>query len=171
MLIVLGLTVVFLSPNISYALDHYDKHVDVSSWYSYKIAPGTALFSANPLPKSKIRLYRITYRNVKREFFKYTGIRNKSCSYNLNIRIVAVEELSDRVYFPYESDYTEGTLQVKGRYFRNSNTMYMIPYEYYWNWKAKFAHELAHHFFDACGVRFVNNDVEHEAIHPFEEKF
>ena len=80
------------------------------------------------------------------------------------------KELSNMSYFPSELDYDSTTEQIRGRFYRHNNTIYVAPY-YELRWGFYFAHELLHHFINECGVPFKNIEEEHEFIDKFLYKY
>lgn len=158
-------------PSLAFAADETNKRVNISKWISYELNQHVLLRSEKPLPKRQIRLYKKAYGDIREKFRDFSKINLQYCERNLEIRILPLEKINDRGYFPNEHHFSKGNHKVSARYFGNTNTMYMAPHAVYYNWKSTFAHEMAHHLFDACAVHFINGDIEHHVIHRFEELF
>jgi len=124
------------------------------------------------LTKKQIELIRKTYRNAESKFFEYWKIDRRECSSDVvEVRIITEYELDNRTYFPGEDDYTDASGTVIGRYFRHSNVLYIVPpYPAKYYWRKDFAHELAHYFYDDCGIKFLSDYNEHIAIREFLNK-
>lgn len=80
------------------------------------------------------------------------------------------KDLSNRDYFPNEPDYDTTKEIIRGRYYKNTNAIYVPPF-YEFRWGFYFAHELLHHFVVECNIKFENMDKEHEMIDKFLYKY
>lgn len=137
--------------------------------FEAKLAPGVKLHSRFKINRDQYRLVRKTYFVTKEKFGQYFNVDFNLCEKeDLRIRIISEEDLSNHKYFPNESDCTKAGWVVIGRYFRMSNVLYIVPpWPEKYHWRKNFAHELTHAFFDRCGMRFRNNDLEHKELHEF----
>lgn len=121
---------------------------------------------------SDTKLIRSTYYEAKKSFFEFWGFSRDQCDLdNLYVYIVAEKDLINPRYFPGEKLAPSGFI-IYGRYFREKNKLYIVPPDlsiYYW--RKYFAHELAHYFFDDCGIKFPNNYVEHKFLDKFIKYF
>jgi hypothetical protein len=62
----------------------------------------------------------------------------------------------------------KGNSVMFGRYYRTSNTLYVIrPDNIRWDWNLAFSHEVLHYLFDECKMHFVNDNQEHKVIYKF----
>lgn len=162
-------------PGFVYAKDKYFRSNVV--WHrSVKLIQNIDVKSVSKLSKYDIYLMRRTYNITKKLFFLYWYEENKCQLGQLKIKIVRSHyDLSNHEYFPEEYVYAdlpdEGTAIIFGRYFRVTNTLYVVsPNEIKYHWKRDFAHEILHYFFDECGVSFINNNAEHIKVYEFLNK-
>lgn len=152
------------------AADRYlENNANVQWKINVRIAPNVRLKSTSRIPVKRIRSLTRAYHGLTRHFENFMHLDTSGCNKNLEIRIVHLEELGNPINFPGEAEHSDTVQDVTGRYFRHSNVMYLVPRKHYFHWKKSFGHEMAHHLFDACNVRFINDHIEHHAIHPFEE--
>jgi len=157
-------------PNVSYAADRFlERNPNVRWKIDVRIAPKVRLKSTERIPVKRIKQLRAAYKELSGHFESFMQLDVSGCNKDLEIRIVPLKALGDPVNFPGEAEHSDNIQDVTGRYFRNSNVMYLVPQRHYLNWKKSFGHEMAHHLFDACNVHFVNDYIEHHAIEPFEE--
>jgi len=123
-------------------------------------------FKLNDAHKS---LVKNVYKKIRRKFFKYMHINKSMCENGkLNIRIVSESDLDSRAYFTGEDTFAKSKNIIFGRYFSNSRVLYVVPpymSEYYWY--SNFTHEMLHHLYYDCGIRFLNSDIEHKHIDRF----
>ena len=166
------LALMILLPNAAFAADNFAQYYEVNSWHKHNLTEKVVLTARRDLSKKVVRQYEGVFEEASRKFSLATGINTKLCRERLEIRLVSLGELNSKKYFPTENVYGN----VTGRYFRHSNTLYMVPVfrwrHHNWeSWRKSYAHELAHYFFDACSVSTLNNRVEHMAIDTFERRF
>lgn len=129
--------------------------------------------SINKLKNRDIKIISEVYHNFDKRFFDFYNINRQECK-RISVKINIVKnhnELSNKSYFPNEDEYADINIPgsiIFGRYFRSRGTMYIVPpilSLYYW--KKGFAHELTHHYFNICNIKFKNDREEHLEIEKF----
>lgn len=159
-----------LMPSTALGVDKFlDESPNVQWKVNTNIAKGVKLKSISLVPARQLRSFARAYKQLNRHFERFMQIDTSGCNRTLEIRIIPLDMLGSSKYFPGEAEHSDSKQDVTGRYFRNTNVMYLVPRRHYYHWKKSFGHELAHHFFNACNVHFINDHVEHHAIYPFEE--
>jgi hypothetical protein len=133
------------------------------SWKTDKIVGKIKVKSTIKMKNWKTKRVEKIYYNAKSMFFN--NFENISCDPNklgqLEIRIISADMLRDKRYFHL------ATPRNFGRYFPSSNTIYII-YDVF-NHPEYLAHELAHYFYDECGVKFKNISAEHVRVYKFQD--
>ena len=117
------------------------------------------------LNKQKVEKIEKIYFNSRNIFFN--DFEDTTCNPNslgrLEIKIISAEMLRDRRYFRL------ATSRNFGRYFSISNTIYIIHGVF--SHPEYLAHELAHYFYDECGIKFKNIDAEHVRVYKFQDLY
>lgn len=161
---------VLLCCDTAFSADRFLQNSKNVKWQTNTtIAPGVSLRYVHLISIDQVQSFRMAYRDINISFEEFMKIETSNCDRRLEIRIVPLNVLGSPKYFPGEAEYSDEKGNITGRYFRNTNVMYLVPRRHYYNWKRTFAHELAHHLFDACGTSFVNDYVEHHIIRAFEK--
>ena len=160
---------IMLISSIANADDRYEQNA-ISNWkVSVKFSDSVIMRSKIALTSKHLLLFKQTLQNVERSFFEYYDMDRSRCkNEQVRIDVITEYELSNRMYFPGEDDYTDKDGVVLGRYFRHSNSLYIVPpftKQYYW--RRNIAHEMLHYFYDDCMVKFGDNDKEHAEIDRF----
>jgi len=116
-----------------------------------------------------MQLINQTFNRAEREFFKFQRISGTQCGFGyLEVRIIREQDLDNRKYFAGEEAFSYDDNIVFGRYFKQTNILYVVPpYLGLYYWRKNFAHELMHYFYDDCGITFLNIDIEHKAIDQY----
>lgn len=163
------LIVALLFPAQLLASDMYEQVAQPKWKHSFVIFDNVNVKSLWKISNNKIEMMKTTYALIKKAFFSWYGLDPTECkNAELNVKIVDEHILDDRHYFPDEEAYAGKGEIVFGRYYRDTNVLYIVPpnlKKYYW--KEDFAHELAHHFFNDCGIIFINSADEHAAMERF----
>lgn len=124
---------------------------------------GIKLKSSLPLKNWKIEKIRQIYFSAEYLFFhEFENIECLDLG-PLEIRIVSANILRDKKYFEYAEP------RNFGRYFESSNTIYIINEVF--EHPEYLAHELAHYFYDECGIKFINDDAEHVKVYRFQDLY
>jgi len=168
----------FMSPISAGASDQYDLNSKAQWKSKAKIRNNVVLKSKYIVSMSDVAKFKYTYRITRKRFSDFTGLNLNKCNIKpLEIRVISLNDLSNKKYFPDEHKYSfpadkngKGDF-VLGRYFRYNNHLYLAPKYNHMYWNINFAHELAHHFYDECVIHFADNESEHDIIHKFEDYF
>lgn len=142
----------------------YKTLVSTIRWETDTNIDGINVKSTLPLKRKKIRRIRYMYNKSKRLFFN--KFENKlKCNPNnlgpLEIRIISADMLRDKRYFPLAGP------RNFGRYF-TPKTIYIIHEVY--SHPEYLAHELAHYFYDRCGIG-LDADTEQNRAYRFQDLY
>lgn len=127
--------------------------------------------SIRKMTNRKLKAFKNAYSRINYYFDEFMQIDTSGCSEKLEIRIIPHYAIGSNKYFPYEIAYSDEKGPVTGRYFRGSSIIYLTSDNSIFSWKSIFAHELAHHFFNACGIEFYSDHLEHMVINKFEKRY
>lgn len=161
-----------LFPLSAFGADMYGSE-RVDPWhYHVRVKTDITLKSKYTVYKKDVKQFRREYNRTMRRFEEFTGKNPETCAIGkLEIRIIGVRDLSNRTYFPHEGIYSDSDGPVVGRYFRKTNTLYLVPKSHHYNWNKSVSHELMHHLLDECGMSPGNAAHEHRIINAFEIKY
>lgn len=135
------------------AIDHLEwKQINTINYITIK----SQFTNTNPRKIFKI------YKRSKKLFMRYERQKLKCPSNDtLTINVVSANILRNTMYF------ADAQPTNFGRYFRDTKTIYILDtVEQYPDW---LAHELAHYFYDVCGVEFRSLQDEHSKVYDFQD--
>ena len=144
----------------------YKKHILPYSiqWVTNRKRGNITIKSDSLLHNKKIQQIESIVGGAKDLFFnEFRGVPecNKDNLGRLEIRIINKKTLRNKDYF-FKAQSTNF-----GRYFPQYNTLYVIPETLYH--PEYLAHELAHYFYDECGITFSSEVEEHRRVYKFED--
>jgi hypothetical protein len=148
-------------PSITQASHYLSPKVE---WRTDKvIGTDITLKSTLQLKDWRVKKIKQIYQNA--EYLFFNEFENTVCDElgSLDIRIISAAMLRDKEYF-YLATPTNF-----GRYFTISNTVYVIHEVF--SRPDYLAHELAHYFYDECGIEFKNDDAEHVKVYKFQDLY
>lgn len=162
---------IFIYPNVSLAKDNYFKSMNIRKT-EFKINKITTIDSMVILDNNQKQIIKKIFNETKIKFYKYFNISRCGLGPLKVIIVTSHLELDNRLYFPSENVYAdapgEGNKIIFGRYFRQANTLYIVPPDFKkYYWKDNFAHEPLHYFFDECKMGNRDVDWEHTQIEEF----
>jgi hypothetical protein len=163
------LVFMLFTPSTLYAGDYFVQRAKPKWKTSFKINRHTNVVSKYRLNKFDIRLMKLVYNQFRRKFYTYMHVDKSLCKNSkLDIRVVSEKDLDNRFYFSGESTFARKGNIIFGRYFPRSKVLYIVPpYEEDYFWRANMVHELLHHFYSDCGIKFENVNIEHIHIDKF----
>ena len=169
---VIGILAILLLPLQALAADKYDENATTPWSIITRVQKNIVYKSKYATSEKEAKRVKKVYALTKARFKRFTGVDVDTCNPGyLEIRVVSLEDLSNKNYFPREATYTTSHSLIIGRYFRRSNKLYLVHRKHHYNWHKNLAHELVHHFLDECGIRFESDHVEHEVIDQFEQRY
>lgn len=130
-----------------------------------QVSKSTTLKSTRSLSRAKVLRIKRIVRNTHYLFFNVfeRDLRGKCGFKPLNILLIEQEVLTSPKYFQFAKPTNFG------RYFSYGNMLY-IEYGVFKNpeW---LAHEMAHYYYDVCGIMFKNINAEHEKVYDFQHLY
>lgn len=133
--------------------------------YKQNTEIGTIRSSVGRLGKIEKQTIITKYNDIKRAFFEFEKGTLCIVGPTLDLRIISDIEINSTRYFDMQS--APGYVFF-GRYFREENILYITKEAALYN-TGELAHELAHYFYDVCGIKFLSDELEHDRVRMFQK--
>lgn len=161
------LILTLLIPRLSWAgdiEDDYHRLISIPMKYTAVLHPKIIVRSNLKLNKKDRSDASEEFHLIEGYFYEFEDITTCKSEGPLKITIIGSRALNSRVKNITPS---EGNV-LFGIYFRGIHSMFIVRSSV-WRYHEDFAHELAHYFYDICGIHFRNEDLEHSRIKKFQE--
>lgn len=163
LIIAILLTIIFV-PNYLYAEEYYLKQDFF--WKYQDDFNGVKIKSIFKIKDDKKDIIINTYNKTKKIFPIYAKLDKECKLVSLTIHIISLNMMNSEKYF-YIRPSTR--YYVVGRYLEITPAIYITPQAFVNT--EDLAHELAHYFYDMCGINFENEEAEDASIYKFEKYF
>jgi len=168
---VFSIVIIMLLSNVVYGYDAYEDKSNAVWNTRTNLSSNVVVKSIDTLTRKQIKLIRDVYDTAVEKFYTHYGV-GKCKVAKLDVRVIYEEELNSEIFFPNEYHSTESGKFIFGRFYRDSNVLYIIHMEQAeYHWKKYFAHELLHYFYNECNIKFRNNKDEHKEMEKFLYKY